>query len=132
MPGEEVLVLMVITPLIFYDIIATDLYNILVSLTKIYLSLIYRVDGTNVAEWSTEARAMAKKLFEWNPEWEVTLNWHLICHWETIVNTHGPVRRYWAWVMERFNGLMKHLIYTTNFKDVQASFHSSRFLDYLG
>lgn len=52
--------------------------------------------------------------------WEtVTLNWHMIAHWESVVKTHGPVRRYWAWVMERLNKKFKNLIYTTNFKNVE-------------
>jgi len=43
-----------------------------------------------------------------------------LAHWSLIVETHGPVRRYWAWVMERMNKMMKKLIYTTNFKKVEV------------
>lgn len=39
-----------------------------------------------------------------------------------MIKTHGPVRRYWAWVMERMNKQFKQLIYTTNFKNVEVCF----------
>jgi len=75
----------------------------------------------NVQTWSEEARTMVQSVHEWF-NWKPTLNWHLLCHWHDVVAIHGPVRGYWAWVMERFNKQMKLLVYTTNFKNVHVRF----------
>jgi hypothetical protein len=45
-----------------------------------------------------------------------------IVHWEAFVILHGPVRNYWAWVMERLNRKMKQITYTTNLKSVEVWF----------
>ena len=73
---------------------------------------------------------MAKGLHTWMGWKDVTLNWHLLVHWHSVVEIHGPVRGYWAWVMERYHKLLR-LIYTTHFKNVhvRASW-CLRFLDF--
>jgi len=134
----------VLAPLVFFDVLKDTAYFNIVMVSQMYLNLIYRVDKAcllllllllfslccflisfsltqeNVMQWSNEARPLVKQLHEAFGWPSVTLNWHMICHWESVILANGPVRRYWAWVMERFNKRMKGLVYTTNFKNVEV------------